>query len=357
MNLLTKTEDFSDAAWAKVGCTATGNKLVASNGVTLNSTSSYISQIVNVNSAGTNFRILAKAAEFNVLNLRFDNINNLGSPASYARINLTNGTVISSGGGLVGTFSVNAADDGYWEITTDNTYNMTYVGMWPDDTVATVGDGTSGIYILGADLRVANDGTALPDYQRVNTSSDYDTTGFPLYLKFDGSDDYMMTNTITPGTDKAQVFAGVRKLSDAARNLVVEIGNNSNNSFVLDTAVNADATLTGNYYRFISRGTSLAASATLPDYPAPLTNVLTGIGDISGDSAILRVNGVQAASNTDDQGTGNYDAYPLYIGRRGGSSLPFNGRIYSLITRFGDNLTDARIASTEAYVNNKTKAY
>ena len=90
---------------------------------------------------------------------------------------------------------------------------------------------------------------------------------------------------------------------------------------------------------------------------APTTNILTGTGDISGDSAVLRINGAQAAISTGDQGTGNYLAYPLYIGRRGGTSYPFNGHIYSLIVRFGANLDSTTIEQTENWVNGKTLAY
>ena len=38
-----------------------------------------------------------------------------------------------------------------------------------------------------------------------------------------------------------------------------------------------------------------------------------------------RANGTQVAETLTDQGTGNYLAYPLYIGRRGGATIPFNG--------------------------------
>jgi hypothetical protein len=85
-------------------------------------------------------------------------------------------------------------------------------------------------------------------------------------------------------------------------------------------------------------------------YAAPITNVLTGIGDIAGDNAILRVNGTQVAQNTADQGTGNYLAYPLYIGRRAGTSFPFNGQIFGLIVRFGSNLDAATISQTETWL-------
>jgi len=45
------------------------------------------------------------------------------------------------------------------------------------------------------------------------------------------------------------------------------------------------------------------------------------------------------------------------MGRRAGTSLPLNGQIFSLIVRFGANLTADQITSTETWVNGKTRAY
>jgi hypothetical protein len=214
--------------------------------------------------------------------------------------------------------------------------------------------GTLTLTVVGsvttADLRVTNDGVGLPAYQAVVTSTDYDTTGFPYYLRFDGSDDSMATNTITPGIDKAQVFAGVRKLSDAAQAVVAEMSAtiaSNNGTFLLAAPDDASAT-----FAFDSKGTT-QVDAIASSLTAPLTRVVTGIGDISGDTAIIRINGVQADQETSDQGTGNYLAYPLYIGRRNNATLPLNGRIYSLITRFGANLDVVTINNTEVYVSGK----
>lgn len=175
------------------------------------------------------------------------------------------------------------------------------------------------------------------------------------HLLFDGSDDFLITPTITPGTDKAQVFAGVRKLSDAAREMLVEWGNAVPTGKFAIEAPNTAAQ--PNYYWITSGSLNGVASYTNAAVAAPTTNVLTGIGEIPTDTAILRVNGAQAATSTGDQGTGNYSAQPCYIGRRGGVALPFNGRIYSIICRFGANLTADQIAQTEAWVNSKTGAY
>lgn len=175
--------------------------------------------------------------------------------------------------------------------------------------------------------------------------------GSLYYLEFDGTDDSLVTSAVTPGTNKVQVFAGVRKLSGAAQGMIAELGNAglNNGAFYLGSAI-----LEATDYAFVSRGTAI--SGLYPTgFPAPITNVLTGLGDISGDSAILRANGAVAASNTiANQGDGNFGNYALYIGSRVGTSLRFNGRIYSMVVRFGANLDAADIASAESYVATKT---
>jgi len=182
-----------------------------------------------------------------------------------------------------------------------------------------------------------------------------DGTG-KYYLAFDGVDDFLVTNTVTPGTDKAQVFVGIRKLSDAAEGLIVELGSATvlNGGFSLTHAGGSLA----EKYTFRSKGTSNQyALTTDAQFNAPTTSVVTGLGDIGGANATLRVNGSTVHVKTADQGTGNYGAYPIYIGRRGGTTGPFNGRIYSLIVRYGANLTAGQISNTERAVNSKTGAY
>lgn len=199
-------------------------------------------------------------------------------------------------------------------------------------------------------------GSTATNYQSVVSLYDITEAGVrTIYgLYYDGVDDFMATPTITPGTDKAQVFAGVRKLSDAAQGEIVELSASTvanNGTFDLFSSTPA------NTYSFRSRGTA-APSATSPAaYTSPISNVLTGIGDISGDRVTLRVNGTQVAQSVVDQGTGNYLAYPVYFGRRGGVTLPFNGYVFREIGRFGPNLDAATIANVENWVNQNTGAY
>jgi hypothetical protein len=241
-----------------------------------------------------------------------------------------------------------SAPSGFAVIVAQNTNN-------PASTFA--GNGTSGVFPWGAQLEVGTTATA---YQRVGTAFDVTEAGVASrsYLSFDGTDDGMLTGDIVPGTDKAQVFAGVRKLSDASSGTIAEMSANVNTnagSFFFNTGglLGAAASYAGS-----SRGSAATnvnqGSATAADFAAPVTTVVTGLFDIPADSSRMRANGAASGTPaTGDQGTGNYLTYPLYIGRRGGSSLPFNGQLNGLIVRFGANLDAATITQTETWMGQR----
>lgn len=208
--------------------------------------------------------------------------------------------------------------------------------------------------VTTADLRPANSGALLPAYQAVVDANTYDTSGFPLYLRFDGIDDSMYTpaNLNLSGTDKVAVFAGVRKLSDAARGVVVELSNTFSNPGVFQ--LNAPSST--DYYGFASAGSVGFVSSSLytnAAVAAPVTNVVSGIAEIATDTNLLRVNGVQVASDSTNQGTGNFGTYPLYIGARNNSTFWFNGHLHSLIIA-GSAVSAGNISATEQWVAGKT---
>lgn len=175
------------------------------------------------------------------------------------------------------------------------------------------------------------------------------------FLAFDGVDDFLVTGTITPGTDKVQAVVGQRKLSDASVAVVIETGPTSSvNNFTLHAPRTAGV---GNYGFVFRSDTGGANDVNSASHVAPETAVVTGVSDLSGDLSLIRVNGLEENRKTYDHGVGSFAGHPLYIGRRAGSANAFNGRIYSLVTRFGPNLTAAQIAQTEAWVNSKTRAY
>jgi hypothetical protein len=284
-------------------------------------------------------------------------------------VDLSTGLITKTGNGATGTLvssSISLQGNGWHKITLTASYSPGASGiyLWVSSNSSgtpTYGNygletwtaaGTETILVWGADLRRTID-TIYP-YQRIEAATVYDSDAskFPLYLACDGSDDslYTAANLDLTSTDKVTVFAGVTKLSDAALGAVMETSADSpgnNGAWWLL----APYPLT--YYSMLSRGTTfqIANSTNLEDV-APNTAVLTGAGDIAGDLSLLRVNGAQRQANTGDQGTGNYVAYPLYIGRRNNASLPFNGRIYQLIVR-GAASSAAEISSTERWIAGK----
>jgi hypothetical protein len=206
--------------------------------------------------------------------------------------------------------------------------------------------------VTDADLRPANQATgSIPLYQRVNTSSDYDTNGFPGYLASDGSDDWMQTNSIDfSGTDKVTLCAGLRKLSDAALGVATELSAaiaSNNGTFALEAPAGASPS-----FNFASKGTTLANN-TAQQFIAPITQTVTGIGDIAAAKNTIRVGGVDSGVNTASQGTGNYGNFPAYFFRRGGTANAFNGYEYSNIA-VGKLLTASQLASLEQYTYSKT---
>lgn len=173
------------------------------------------------------------------------------------------------------------------------------------------------------------------------------TTG-AYYLAFDGTDDFLVTSSIDfTATDKISLFAGVRKLSDAAAGTVFELGASVNSgSFLLQAP---SGSLNNIFFR--SSGT-LNSDLVITNQISPKSLVISAKSQISTDYSMVRINSVQLASGTADQGTGNYGNLPLYIGRRGGIA-PFNGHIYSLIG-VGRLTTDSETAAIEKELAKRT---
>ena len=184
-----------------------------------------------------------------------------------------------------------------------------------------------------------------------------DVGGF-RWLEYNGINTSYQTPVLpAPGADKMQSFIGAKKRL-GGRGMLFELspnaGVNDGGAYLID-----QITVGGGDCRFTSRGT-IEVAAVAPPVTYPITRVLTGIGDISGDSAVLRINGVQVAQSTADQGTGNYNPEGnrrIYYGFRSNNSLFFDGRHYatlSPIVRFGTNATEAQIEAAEAYYTART---
>jgi hypothetical protein len=364
-NLLTYTEQFDNAAWTKSTATAAQTSVVSSPNGTVpvniwqNSSTVYPSVFqsgVPV-SASTPYtlRIYAQKANHDIVSLetRFASGDDADIDASY---NLTTGVATAIAAGA--TASMTSVGGGWYLLSLTKTNPGSGTTCIPIIGGASSSGGSVlsvglNFYIWGADLRPASQATGLigPTYQRVVDAATYDAVGFLPYLEFDGIDDSMSTGSIDPGAvDKAQVFAGVRKLSDSFAIIAELSASVSSNNGVFGLWPPG---FSGNF-AFYSKGTS--AAEPVRSLAAPVTAVLAGIGDISGDFAAIRVNGLQTTSSA-DQGTGNFGNYPLFIGARNNAGSFFQGWLSSMIVRFGANLSQSQIDSTESWVNQKTGAF
>lgn len=179
--------------------------------------------------------------------------------------------------------------------------------------------------------------------------------GTKNYLAFDGTDDVLVSDSIDmTASTQLTVSAGMRKESDAAIGILAEFSDNLNNR-------------TGSWYvaapidpgqagiSFVAKGTNAQYLDSL-GFASPVLAVLTAQSSLTTPMANMRVNGVQTATSAGDLGTGTFGNWPLYIGRRGGASNPFTGRLYGLIVRAAAS-NAGQVASLETYMNGKTGAY
>ncbi|MBA4281096.1 hypothetical protein [Ralstonia sp.] len=216
--------------------------------------------------------------------------------------------------------------------------------------------GTTPVTALGQPVGRINDKSGRGNHLTQTTAASrplwqQDAAG-AFHLAFDGVDDFLTIGTFNmSASDKVTVCAGLRKIS-ATTAVAVELSaaSTTNNGafgiFAPDSAAQ---------YTFASRGTLLAAASTVDaQFAAPHTGVVTGTGDIAADGCRLAIGGIQRGITGSDQGTGNYGAaHPLFVGLRGGTTLPFNGNLYGLVIR-GTGATTTQIAALERYMARQT---
>lgn len=174
------------------------------------------------------------------------------------------------------------------------------------------------------------------------------------YLDFDGIDDGLASGSIDlTTTDKLTLGMGVQKATDVAAASLIEFSATTatnNGTFGILAPGSAAAT----NYVFQSKGTtlvSLTATAVAPD-----TSVLLMTSDIAAPNMTRRINGSSSGSSASTQGTGPLGNFPLYIGRRAGTSIPFTGRVYGVILRAAAS-SAAQQVSVESWCNLKTGAF
>jgi hypothetical protein len=340
VNLLTKTEELNDGAW-------TSSSLTATDGATDPNGGSTAETLVATGANGTVTQSLTAVAAnhtFSVWLRRKTGTGNVDITCHSAGTWVTQ-TVTSSWA----RYSV--------------TQTLTAGSRTPGIRIVTNGDE---VEAWGADLRVTNDGVGLPAYQRVNTSTDYDTTGFPMYLRFDGTDDSLATGDIDlSGSTQVTVWAGLRKSNDTSFQTYVANGTPTAdaNSVALFSTYSGSADYSYQISGSPTGASDIGAVETVNTFTAPITNIVTSQINIANAGVSgafqVRVNGNSQTLNTlfnANKSSSGLANRPLVVGVRPDGNFRYTGRIYSLIVR-GASSTAGQISDTEGWVNSRTRAY
>lgn len=205
-NLLTKTEDFADAIWAPSASAFATVAYAGSNGYSVarnsSTTEARIRQSITINPAPVSItlRVKIKANSVSWVKLRLLSIDSSPSVADdYAFFNVSTG-VVGDLGSLITSAKIYPAEDGFFvcEISglslPSSSGAPQLIDICPaayNAAPATGGSVGESIYVKQAELVLSSNSNM--KYQRVNTTTDYDTNPayFPKYLRFDGIDDYL----------------------------------------------------------------------------------------------------------------------------------------------------------------------
>ena len=349
-NLLSYTQEFDNGYWTKSQSAITPNTATAPDGTqtadkfveSAANSNHYLQGDASLNGTATTGTCYVKAGERTFVRLRL-----AGTSSSVrAWFNLSNGTVDSVDAG--GTAAIEDAGNGWYRcslIETGNTNSgsaslQLFVQTAGSFQTSYIGDGTSGIYIWGAQLE---EGSTATQYQHVTDDLRYDITE-PFganslnYLKFDGvSDGMSLTGLTSPSTPITAWFGYSATNAES-----------SANKFLIDiqagrTVFAASTDFAGNIGYFDGLWRSFNADANA-------IKVLTY--DLVENDAKIRVDGTQEYSDTTyDQKLISGDV--SLFSRFSNDMNHVAGNLYSCILRAAES-TDKEIASTESYVAKKT---
>lgn len=274
-------------------------------------------------------------------------------------------SAVQDGSGWVLTISVPVL------VTTATGHVAVYMST-SNALAAYTGTGSGTIFVSNLDVRFANQGVGLPVYQRVGAAvagtsttvgnADYNANGFPVYLKFDGSNDYMdfpalaiSNQTILFGVQPA---SAVTAASSSQALLCTTSGDVSVISFGSTTA-----TLSNERISWLRVSTAVYGSGQTSEDFAASPYVLTFTYATTPSTAYNRNAVSKTLTNTNaaqpNGGAFTATIYPTNyarIGAREDATLPFNGNLYGLIVR-GASSTANQITGAENWLNQKTAAY
>jgi hypothetical protein len=259
-NLLVRSEEFDNASWAKVASSVTANAVSSPDGTVtadklIEAASSawhYLTAPSIAIAAQTYvFSVFAKAAERSVLQII---PNGAVFPVAYVNFDLTAGTVSASSG--VDSASITAVGDGWYRCvlvdtaTSAASVNAGYFTIQNSPTASRAssytGDGTSGLYIWGAQLEVGSAVTPYIQSPSVFTSRASSGT----YVGGNGLIQTATTNEARYDHDPVSLISKGLLLEEARTNLITSSSDiagfftEQNSTATADAAAAPDGTVT-----------------------------------------------------------------------------------------------------------------
>ena len=324
-NLLVDTESFGSSNWTRLNITAADNTTETtdplgtntSSKLTASSSTTRCAQNFTGRTAGENwvFSFYVKAGT--ATQVQYIISNGLAETSnSIGEFTFSNQTFSGSLGTYVTSRTATDVGNGWYRIVLICTIPAGQTAIRFNPALPIVNTATA--YYWGAQAELATSATA---YQRV-------------------------------GTDEMTVITGLRKLNSTPL-IVVELSadlTTNTGTFYLATGSNPSdgfwTTSRGTQSNTTNQSTNLSATAIE-------TAVISSLHDISGDLTTIRKNSTGGANATGEKGSGNFGNYAIYIGRRGGATLPYNGHIYQLIIR-GRTTPTGKLLEAERFVGKKT---
>jgi hypothetical protein len=205
------------------------------------------------------------------------------------------------------------------------------------------------------DFRRVVDAPNLPAYQRVISSSEYSTNGFPYYLQFDGVDDHLNLDVLNmSAASTAGYFSAITKLSDVtsgrwySHSLTVAAGSVR----LLAPANPGQASVRAGFY-----STSGLKEIGGTFHAAPITLTVRHEIEPSVGMWITHNNGAKISSAVDPT-MFSADGAACIGAQVNASSRShfFNGRLYSLIVT-GRKSSGSEQRILEQFIRNKSRAY
>jgi hypothetical protein len=366
VNLLERSEEFGNAYWSRDGVTISANTTATTDPlggntadkITEESTSAahvvYTTSAISASAIQYTLSVYVKAAERTFARLDFVTVGYTAGATVILNLSTLATTITNYGATSGTTATVTTVGNGWYRLVVTLTATaasyFAQIGPAISGTPANyTGNGTSGIFIWGADLRPANIGANVPAYQRIADANTYDTSGFPLYVFFDGVDDRMLTASNFPFTGDP-TFTCFWSQNRQTTSSVGTFGWGSTGTalaaaghFFLSGVNGSFAYAGANGFNFATDNANEPAVYSYAKTPGAINTTSSARRNGANN------NGVGSSSNTP-----NISSLPLYIGAWGNlASNFFNGHLYSLIIA-GSAVSASNISATEQWVAGKT---